>query len=322
MKNILVTGSNGYLGSNLIKGLIESSYPEKKEIGQIVAVDIRPCPEERKQPHVKYYVDDIRSEKMSEYMKENNIDVVIHLASLMSPTKKEDRELEYNVDVLGTRNILDACLKNKVKRILISSSGAAYGYHPDNPAWLKESDAIRGNYEFPYSYHKRIVEEDLAKYRKDHPELEQIIFRIGTIIGKNVKNQITDLFEKPVILGIQGSKSPFVFIWDQDVVNCFMKAIFSEKTGIFNLAGDGAVTIDEQAELLKKPKVLLPAQVLSLSLAILKKINMTQYGPEKINFLRYRPVLDNAKLKSDFGYKPQYTSKEAFIKFIVEKESP
>ena len=42
-------------------------------------------------------------------------------------------------------------------------SGAAYGYHPDSPEWLHESDPLRGNDEFPYSRHKRLVEEMLAE---------------------------------------------------------------------------------------------------------------------------------------------------------------
>ena len=88
---------------------------------------------------------------------------------------------------------------------------------------------IRGNEQFAYSYHKRLVEELLSDYREMHPELEQTIFRIGTILGETVNNQITNLFEKQALIGIVGSNSPFVFIWDQDVVQCFAKAIDHER---------------------------------------------------------------------------------------------
>src|SRR5690606_38187686 len=175
--------------------------------------------------------------------------------------KKSNREFEYSVDVEGSKNVLEACVKHRVKRIVITSSGAAYGYHEDNPEWLKEEDAIRGNQEFAYSYHKRLVEEMLKDYRKEYPELEQVIFRIGTILGENVNNQITALFKKRYMLGISGSDSPFVFIWDQDVVSCLVKGIVGNKTGIFNVAGDGAVTVDDLGELMKKKVIRIPASV-------------------------------------------------------------
>src|SRR5690606_13258975 len=124
------------------------------------------------------------------------------------------------------------------------------------------------------------------------------IFRIGTILGENVSNQITALFEKPVVLGIRGSESPFVFIWDQDVVDCLIQAISNEATGIFNVAGDGAVTITELSRLLGKKMLRLPASVVKNGLFVLKRLRLTQYGEEQINFLRYRPVLDNTRLKT------------------------
>ena len=107
-----------------------------------------------------------------------------------------DHDLEYLVDVDGSRNVLEACVATGVRRVVVSSSGAAYGYHPDSPEWLRESDPLRGNDEFPYARHKRLVEEMLADYRTSHPELAQVVFRIGTILGPTVRNQITNIFAK------------------------------------------------------------------------------------------------------------------------------
>jgi UDP-glucose 4-epimerase len=45
---------------------------------------------------------------------------------------------------------------------------------------------------------------------------------------------------------------------------------------------------------------------------VLKALHLTQYGPEQLNFLRYRPVLANRRLKEEFGYVPRKTSVEVF----------
>jgi UDP-glucose 4-epimerase len=305
---VLVTGGGGYLGGQLVAAL--AALPAERRPAAIVSHDIRE-PAERL-PGVDYAVADIRSADIADIIARHGIDTVVHLASIVTPGKKSNREFEYDVDVNGTKNLLEACVRHHVKRIIVSSSGAAYGYHADNPEWLTEDAPIRGNEAFAYSHHKRLVEEMLADYRRTQPQLEQVIFRIGTILGPTVKNQITDLFEKPRLIAIAGSDSPFVFIHDQDVVGAMLHGIASPVTGIFNVAGDGKLTIHEIAARLGKRCVVLPASILRAALWLLKKLNLTQYGPEQLDFLRYRPVLLNSRLKQEFGYVPKLTSAEVF----------
>ena len=156
------------------------------------------------------------------------------------------------------RNVLEACVATGVQRIVVSSSGAAYGYHADNPEWLRETDPVRGNDEFPYSRHKRLVEEMLAEYRDSHPDLEQVVFRIGTILGPTVRNQITALWDGKRVLAIRGSESPFVFIWVDDVAAAMARAATDGPPGIYNVAGDGKVTVREIAARLGKPVLTRP----------------------------------------------------------------
>lgn len=309
-KAILITGAGGYLGRQLVAHL--SAACEAGSVCTVVATDVRPMPPELRLPGVTYLQADIRDGGLAGILRDHGIDTVVHLASIVTPGKKSNRAFEYSVDVDGTRNVLEACVATGVRQIIVSSSGAAYGYHADNPAWLTESDPVRGNEEFAYSWHKRLVEEMLADYRRTHPQLTQTIFRIGTILGDTVRNQITDLFEKPRLIAIRGSDSPFVFIWDQDVVGAFLHAIESGRGGIYNVAGDGALSIHELGERLAKPVVALPAGLIAAALGVLKLFGLTQYGPEQVNFLRYRPVLDNRRLKEQFGYTPAKTSSEVF----------
>ena len=77
-------------------------------------------------------------------------------------------------------------------------------------------------------------------------------------------------------------------------------------------AGGHALTIEEIAHRLGKRTLPIPEIVLRSALALLKPLRLTQYGPEQTKFLQYRPVLDNARLKSEFGYTPDLTSSDAF----------
>ncbi len=311
--SVLVTGAAGYLGSRLIESL--SQRKTEHGIARIVASDVREVADRERLPGVQYIAMDVRQPAIAQVLLDNHIDTVVHLAAIVTPGPASDREFEFSVDVLGTKNVLEACIETGVRKFIVTSSGAAYGYYADNPDWIDEDQPVRGNPEFAYSDHKRRVEEMLAQYRVSHPELEQVVFRVGTILGETTRNQITALFEKSWLIAVRGSASPFVFIWDRDVVGAIEHAVFSDRVGIYNVAGDGALGIREIAARLGKRCVALPAGVLRAALSILHRLGLSRYGPEQVNFLRYRPVLDNRRLKEQFGYVPQLSSEEVFELF-------
>lgn len=309
MKTILITGGSGYIGRELCKQLSS----EGNGSFRIVVCDIYQPPLSERLPDVDYETADIRSEKFMDVIKRVRPQVVVHLASIVGAGG--DPEFEYSVDVLGTKNVLDSCLAGNVEQIVVTSSGAAYGYHADSAQWLRETDPLRGNEDFAYSRHKRMVEELLAEYRKNHPQLKQLVFRPGSVIGENVSNQITALFERPFILGIAGSDCSFVFIWDRDVVSCIVKGILECKEGTYNLAGDGAMPMREIAKVLGKPYVPLPAGLVGGVLGLARALGLGKLGPEHVKFLQFRPVLDNTSLKKDFGISLEKTTREAFDLF-------
>lgn len=316
-RRVLVTGADGFLGRSLVARL--SQQQAQGALDAVVAADVREVPADRQCPGVAYAVQDVRDAGIAALMQRHAIDTVVHLASIVTPGKDSHRAFEHSVDVGGTRNVLAACLAQGVRHLVVSSSGAAYGYHADNPDWIDESQPLRGNEAFAYADHKRQVEELLAQARRDHPELAQTVLRIGTILGERVHNQITALFEKSRLIAIRGSASPFVFIWDEDVTGAIAHALAGAPAGCFNLAGDGALGIREIAQRLGKGCVEWPAPVLRTALAAGSALGLSRYGPEQLDFLRYRPVLANRALKEVFGYRPAKTSAQAFEAFVAAR---
>ncbi|HZF84715.1 MAG TPA: SDR family oxidoreductase [Burkholderiaceae bacterium] len=312
-QRVLVTGGDGFLGRSVVAGLAARAGLH------VVALDVREVPAERRLPGVVYASQDVRDPQMADTLARHGIDTVVHLASIVTPGRGSTRAFEHSVDVGGTANVLAACVAQRVRHVVVSSSGAAYGYHADNPPWITEDQPLRGNPVFAYADHKRQVEEMLAAHRASHPALAQTVLRIGTILGERVDNQITALFEKPRLIAIRGSDSPFVFIWDEGVTGAVLHAVSGAPPGCYNLAGDGALTIHEIARRLGKRTVDCPAGMLRAALAVGRALGVSRYGPEQLDFLRYRPVLLNRALKQGFGYVPRKTSAEAFDAFVAAR---
>ena len=295
-RNILVTGAAGYIGSLAVAALVA-----EEAVGTVVAYDLR----EVEAPASAVAVSgDITTDDLNKLLHTHDIDTVVHLASILKPPIGAPTDLAWRVDVLGTRRLLDACVSCGVKHLVVTTSGAAYGYHGDNPMWLSEEALVRGHDAFEYSRNKREVEQLLAQYRHSQPQLRQLLLRPGTVIGKGTHSPVTEIFEGPVIVGVRGSAAPFVFIWDQDLIAILLEGVLNRREGIYNLAGDGALTTREIARRLGKPYLPLPPRLLATALGVLKRLGLSAHGPAAVDFLRYRPVLSNARLKQQFGYTP------------------
>jgi UDP-glucose 4-epimerase len=300
-KRILITGAGGYVGRIVGERLAKDF--------KVVGTDLKA----RSDLGFEILEMDVRDAKMRDLMADLGITHVIHLAAVLEGGK--NRKRDYDIDVGGTNNVAKCCVDAGVRHLTVASSGAAYGYHEDNPTWIREEHPLRASEDFAYAYHKRVVEDVLANYRQRAPQLGQLVLRICTVLGATTRNQITALFTKRRILGVRGSDSRFVFIWDEDVARAIEHGVRGDRTGVFNLAGDGAMTIHEIAAALGKPTLMLPAFVIRQALEIGQFFHLSRYGPEQLDFLRYRPVLDNRRLKDVFGYLPLKTSAEAFQTF-------
>jgi UDP-glucose 4-epimerase len=312
-QRVLITGASGHVGRRLVEVLAE----DRGSLQTIIATDIRAA--EQELAGVVYRQLDICDSALGECIAEFEIDTVVHLAAIVTPPPGDTRGLQYRVDVEGTENVVAACVKNGVKKLVYTSSGAAYGYSADNSGWLREDAPLRGNREFAYAWHKRLVEERLAEAREKHPDLKQLIFRVSTVLGEDLANQITALFEKKVVVGIKGVDSPFCFIWDEDVAHCLAVGIQGDQEGIYNLTGDGVMTLREVALAMGGRYVGVPERWLRRGLKMLKERELTAHGPEQLLFLRYRPVLCNERLKEEFGFIPQMNSRQVFDFYRISR---
>lgn len=307
---ILVTGASGLVGRQVVRRL--AAAPAARSV---VALDVRDPPEDARVPGVVYAKGDVRDRGLTALLRSHGVDTVVHLAAVVTPGPESSRDEEYSIDVLGTENVIAACVETGVRQLVYTSSGAAYGYHPDNPCPLTESDPLRGNPEFAYADHKRQAEEALARARREHPDLSQLVLRPGTILGTTVASPISALFERRVVVGVRGADAPFVFVWDEDVADCVVHGIRTGRSGVYNLTGDGAVPLREVARRLGRPYLPLPAWLLRGALGAAHAVGLSARGAEQVDFLRYRPVLSNEKLKADLGFVPRWTSDACFERY-------
>lgn len=300
-RRVLITGAASPLGQLLGRRLAREC--------QVYGVDVHLPPT----AGFSVTLLDARDPRLMVLMREQGITHVVHLASVVKPTG--DRDQDYDIDVNGARNVLQACVVSGVRHFTLVSSTAAYGFHADNPAECDEADTLRGDTALAHADRTRQVEELLADFRAFHPQLQQLVFRPATILGAQVESLTAELLQGRHLVAVSGTSAPFSFVWEEDMVEAMMQGLQKDATGIFNMSGDGTVTIDEIGKILGKPVLRLPGILLAGILYFRQFCCLADHGAERVKMLRYRPVPSNRRLKEEFGFTPQKSSLEAFRSF-------
>ena len=252
---ILVTGGLGFIGKNLVDYLL------KKKNQVIIFDNFSNSREEAKNTFenkgIKIIKGDITNfNEVTGATK--NVDVVVHLAAKISVEESIKNPLEtFHVNVKGTKNILEACKKNNIKKIIVASSAAVYG---ESPSGGKLDERSNKKPISPYGESKMIMEEEIERFLSKNPDIDCIILRFFSIFGIGQSSEyagvITKFVEKisknkPIEIFGDGTQTrDFVSIFD--AVNSIYNAIENGKKGIYNIASGRSISIKELAKLMIK----------------------------------------------------------------------
>ena len=171
---ILVTGGAGFIGSHIVDKFIETGH-------EVVVVDnLSSGNLENINPNAKFYEIDIRDKKLEEVFLQEKPDIIDHHAAQISvPVSVQKPIFDGDVNALGFLNILQNCVRFRIKKVVfISSGGAIYGEAEEYPT--------TENYEpqplSPYAIHKFISEKYLQYYRY-HFGLNYTVLRYANVFG-------------------------------------------------------------------------------------------------------------------------------------------
>jgi len=300
MKQIVVTGGAGFIGSHLVDRLI-------REGNKVIVLDNLSTGRREfiqqhfKDPNFKFHNVDLLAGRFSKYFKD--VEEVWHLAA--NPDVRaalKDTRIDVEQNFLATYNVLEAMKKMKVKRIIFTSSSTVYGeakqvptpegYSPLTPISL-------------YGATKLACEALISAYSHTF-DMEAVIFRLANIVGsRSTHGVVWDFIDKLrrnpdelEILGDGNQKKSYLYI--DDCIEAMLvstEKCSQERVNMYNVGSEDWITVKEIAEIVCEEMRLNP--------------NFRFTGGKR-GWEGDVPLmlLDVSKLKK-LGWRPKYKSRDA-----------
>jgi UDP-glucose-4-epimerase GalE len=299
---VLITGGAGFIGSHIAEALLKKNYEvrildnfstgEKENIKGIKAEVIEGSITDKK--------------TVDEAMK--GIDYLFHQAAQVSVADSvKNPARTWDINIKGTKLVLNAAVKNKVKKVIVASSAAVYGDDPQLP----KREEMKPQPISPYG-NSKLMNEYMAENEHRVNGLSAICLRYFNVYGprQSPKSEYAGVIskfiekmtkgERPTIYGDGEQTRDFVYV--EDVVNANILAMENEKvkSGVFNIATGKETSINELVRTINE---------------ILGKNIQPIYEPAREGDIK-RSVADITKAKRKLGYEPKYTLKDGLKKTI------
>lgn len=308
---VLVIGGAGFIGSYVVSELLKEPINEVVVYDNFARGERSYLVEQLKDPRCSIYPigGDIREvDILNEAMKGK--DYVISLAAMWLLHCKDFPRTAFHVNIEGTFNILEACVKNNIKKLIWSSSASVYGDAVELP--MTESHPFNNKNFYGAS---KIAGEAMATAFNDRYGLEVIGLRYMNVYGPHQDQTAAYTGVVPIMLNkIEANESPVIngdgsqaydFIYVEDVARCNIDALKSDTSfGMYNVGTEIQTSIKELCDAildLKKSKL---------------KVTYKPYSEDDARSLVQNRIGSRLKAEHELGFCYKYELREGLQKLI------
>ena len=290
MMKVLVTGGSGFIGKYVVDEIIRNGH------AAVIVDNLSNGDCTNMNPKAVFYDIDVKDNMLEKVFMDEKPDKVIHLAAQINVSKSlESPAFDADVNILGTINTLECCIKSGVSKIIYSSSAAVYG----NPLYLGVDENHPINPISFYGISKLVGEWYIMLYSKLYG-MNYTIFRFSNVYGNCNKLTGEGGVIYQFINSIMNQRQPVIFgngeqtrdlIYVKDVASACYLALHEECSELFNL-GTGIQTSINQL------------------LSIIYSKTGSDIAPEFLDFKMgdiLHSYFDNSKVTDKLNWAPKYT---------------
>jgi UDP-glucose 4-epimerase len=323
---VAITGPTGEIGKPFVAALERT-----REVSRILGMARRPFdPAARGWRKTEYRRGDVLDRAAVDALCAE-ADVVVHLAFVILQAGAETR----HVNVEGSRNVFEAAVAARAKRLVYASSVAAYGFPEGVDGLITEDVPARGHERHPYSAHKAEVEAVLQECL-DGSDTDAYVFRPCIVAGpqapllvnqipyvrlaERLPDAVRGLFDAVPLLRpvLPDPGTPFQLVHHDDVATALRAAVLGRgEPGAYNLAGPGEVTMRDLADELGYHSLPVPDLAVEAAAEVVARLPFVPDEATWIEAVRRPVLMDTAKARRVLRWRPRHDARETLHETVV-----
>ena len=311
---VLVTGVSRFLGGHLAARLAANP-----DIDRVLGVDTVPPPRDllRRMGRAEFVRADIRNPLIAKVISHASVDTIVHASLSANPGSSGGRTAMKEMNVIGTMQLLAACQKAPtVRRVVLKSTSAVYGSSPRDPALFDETMVPKDLPSGGYAKDAVEIEGYLRGFARRRPDVAVTVLRFANFIGPRIDTVFTRYFALPVVPTVLGYDARVQLLHEEDALAVLERAASHEIPGTYNVAADGVLLLSQAIRRAGRIAVPVPSVAVGPVSRIFRSARLVDFSPEQMRLLNFGRVVDNARLRSQFGFTPRWTTMQAFDDYV------
>jgi UDP-glucose 4-epimerase len=300
VERLLITGIAGGQGRLVAKRVADSFA--------VSGVDRAPW--EGHPTHITVHTMDLRKKKFEDIFRRERPSAVVHLAFVRH--FRADPMVRHEINVAGTKRLLECCATYGVKKLVVLSSSYVYGALPESPYYMDEETALNVSRHYPDIRDLAEVDTLCNTFLWKYPEIATAILRPVPTLGYYVHNSIGGYLKLRYVPTIMGFNPMTQFLHEEDLAEAIGRTLETGIRGIFNVTGPGAVPLKVAIRETGGTAVPLPEPIARTTIDSLFRLGLYHLPPGAIDFVKYPCTIDGRRFREATGFQPLFTLEEIF----------